>query len=134
MHDDTENDSDSCDKTGRIGDRPFWIYISSILIRAIHQIGAGVFLAAYLLNAIPGPPKLYVSIAFVSGALLLAVEWMRHRQAYRELSGSITLCKLLLLGAAYHGFLPALETVLLVFVIASIGAHASKKVRHRLLF
>ena len=68
------------------------------------------------------------------GGLLLATECLRHRQIFRELSGAITMLKLLLLGAAYHGFLPLPGTVLLVFVIASIGAHAPKKVRHRLLF
>jgi hypothetical protein len=46
----------------------------------------------------------------------------------------ISIVKLLLLGAAYHGFLPLQETVLLVFVIASVGAHAPKQLRHRLLF
>jgi hypothetical protein len=46
----------------------------------------------------------------------------------------ITLVKLLLLGAAFHGILPPWETVLLAFVIASIGAHAPKKIRHRLLY
>ncbi len=46
----------------------------------------------------------------------------------------ITLVKILLLGAAWHGFLPLQGTVLLAFLVASIGAHAPKKVRHRLLF
>jgi len=122
------------DKMGRIGDRPYWVLNLSILIRAVHQVGVAVFLAAYLLDAIPGPPNLYVFIAFISGGLLLATEWLRHRQILRELAGIISLVKLLLLGAAYHGFLPLPATVLLVFVIASIGAHAPKKMRHRLLF
>ncbi len=130
----TENDNKDKIKTGRIGDRPYWILNLSILIRAVHQIGAAVFLAAYLLDVIPGPPKLYVGIVFVSGGLLLAAEWLRHRQIFRELAGMITIVKLGLLGAAYHGLLPPLETVLLAFFIASLGAHAPKKVRHRLLF
>jgi hypothetical protein len=119
---------------GRIGARPYWVLNLSILIRALHQIGAAVFLTAYLLDAIPGPPKLYVVIAFLSGGLLLTTEWLRHRQIFRELAGIISIVKLLLLGAAYHGFLPMSATVLLVFFIASVGAHAPKKVRHRLLF
>jgi hypothetical protein len=119
---------------GRIGDRPYWVLNLSILIRAVHQVGAAVFLAAYLLDAIPGPPLVYVIIALVSGGLLLGTEWLRHRQIFRELAGMITIAKLLLLGAAFHGFLPLPATVLLAFVIASVGAHAPKKVRHRLLF
>ncbi|HEY5673381.1 MAG TPA: hypothetical protein VIR78_06745 [Malonomonas sp.] len=119
---------------GRIGDRPYWALNFSLLVRAAHQVGAAVFLAAFLLDAIPGPPKIYLLIALVSGVLLLAAEWLRHRQIFRELAGMITLVKLILLGAAYHGYLPATATVLLAFLIASVGAHAPKKVRHRLLY
>lgn len=119
---------------GRIGDRPRWVLYLSLPIRAIHQIGAAVVLTAYLLGALPGPPTLYLILAWVSGALLLLTEWMRHRQIFRELAGCITLVKILVIGAAYHGFLPPLETVLLAFVIASLGAHAPKQVRHKLLY
>jgi hypothetical protein len=45
-----------------------------------------------------------------------------------------TFLNLLLIGAAYHGFLSASIAVLLAFVLASVGAHAPKLVRHRLLF
>jgi hypothetical protein len=134
MREETGNGSDSSAKMGRIGDRPYWALNLSILIRAAHQVGAAVFLAAYLLDAIPGPPTVYVVIALLSGSLLLIIEWMRHRQIFRELAGMITLAKILVLGAAYHGFLPLQETVLLAFIISSVGAHAPKKVRHRLLF
>ncbi|MBE9534375.1 MAG: hypothetical protein IMF03_05180 [Proteobacteria bacterium] len=127
------NGSEDSVKMGRIGYRPYWVLNISLLIRAVHQVGAAVFLAAYLLDAIPGPPMLYVVVAILSGGLLFASEWMRHRQIFREVSGAITMVKLLLLGAAYHGFLPLQGTVLLVFLIASVGSHAPKKVRHRLL-
>lgn len=134
MRENSEEDCENSVKMGRIGYRPYWALNLSILIRAAHQVGAAVFLAAYLLDAIPGPPMVYVLIALLSGGLLLITECLRHRQIFRELAGMITLVKILLLGAAYHGFLPLPETVLLAFVIASIGAHAPKKVRHRLLF
>jgi hypothetical protein len=134
MQEETGNGCENSAKMGRIGYRPYWVLNLSILIRAVHQVGAAVFLAAYLLDAIPGPPEVYVIIAFLSGGMLLVSEWMRHRQIFRELSGAITMVKLLLLGAAYHGFLPAQGTILLVFFIASVGSHAPKKVRHRLLY
>ena len=121
-------------KMGRIGYRPYWVFSLSILIRALHQVGAAVFLAAFLLDVIPAPPSGYVTIAVLTGFLLFASEWLRHRQVHREFSGVVTLVKLLLLGAAYHGFLPAQGTVLLVFILASIGSHAPKQLRHRLLF
>lgn len=119
---------------GRIGDRPYWVYLLSIPVRVVHLVGAAVFLAGYLLDTLPGPPMVYVVVALVSGGLLLGIEWWRHRQCFRELSGLLTLMKILLLGAAYHGFLPLQGTVLLAFGIASLGAHAPKKLRHRLLF
>ncbi len=121
-------------KMGKIGHRPYWVLNLSLLIRAVHQVGAAVFLAAYLLDAIPGPPMLYVVVAFLSGGLLFFTEWLRHRQSYREMSGMTTVVKVLLLGAAYHGYLPLQATVLLAFVVASVVAHAPKKVRHRLLY
>lgn len=121
-------------KMGRIGYRPYWVFSLSILIRALHQVGAAVFLAAYLLDVLPEPPSAYVTIAVLTGVLLFASEWLRHRQVHREFSGVVTLAKLLFLGAAYHGFLPVQGTVLLVFILASIGSHAPKQLRHRLLF
>jgi NhaP-type Na+/H+ or K+/H+ antiporter len=119
-------------KMGRIGNRPYWILNFSILVRAGHQVGAAVFLAAFLLDV--QLPSYYLIIVFGSGIALFLAEWMRHRQICRELSGMSTFVKLLLIGAAYHGFLSASITVLLAFILASIGAHAPKMVRHRLLF
>jgi len=49
-----ENSGEDCEnsvKMGRIGYRPYWALNLSILIRAAHQVGAAVFLAAYLLDA-----------------------------------------------------------------------------------
>lgn len=121
-------------KMGRIGMRPYWVLNLSIFIRAVHQVGAAVFLATFLLDGFVHLPSFYLVLVFASGVALLFTEWMRHRQFYREMCGVTTACKLLLLGAAYHGFLPAPMAVLLAFVLASIGAHVPKMVRHRLLF
>ncbi len=121
-------------KLGRIGYRPYWVLIFSILIRAVHQVGAAIYLAVYLLDEIVHPPSFYLVIVLTSGVILFFAEWMRHRQICREFSGVSTIIKLLLLGAAYHGFLSASGTVLSAFLLASIGAHAPKVIRHRLLF
>lgn len=121
-------------KMGRIGYRPYWVLNFSILVRAIHQVGAAVVLAAFLLDDIGRPPSLYLAIACLSGGLLFFTEWMRHRQIYRELSGITTLIKLFLLGGVYHALLPGTSTVVFAFILASIGAHAPKLIRHRLLY
>ena len=134
MRDENGNGCEQGAGMGRIGDRPDWVLNLSIVIRAVHQVGAAVFLAAYLLDALPGPPTFYVILATASGGALLATEWLRHRQIFRETAGVISLVKMLLLGVAFHGFLPQWQTMLLVFFIASVGAHAPKKVRHRLLY
>lgn len=119
---------------GRTGYRPFWVLKLSICIRAVHQIGAAVFLASFLLDEISSPPPFYLLLAIGSGIALVLVEGMRHRQMHRELSGLSTFIKLVLLGAAYHGFLPQTLTILAVFILASISSHAPKLFRHRLLY
>jgi hypothetical protein len=121
---------------GRIGGRPFWVLGLSIFTRAIHLVGAGVVLTFFLLFEGEGAkaPFAYTLLTVGSGLLLLFTEWLRHRQIWREFAGVATFVKVILLGAIFHGLLPGRETMLLVFVLASVAAHAPKLVRHRLLF
>lgn len=125
--------NDSKVRQGRIGNRPYWVLLLSILVRAIHQLGAAVFLVICLFGDLVSVPKMYLWLAMVSGVLLVFTEWMRHRQLYREVAGLATIGKCLLLGAVIHGYLPAGPTVLVAFLLASLGAHAPKEIRHRLL-
>ena len=118
---------------GRVGERPFWILGLSILIRAVHQVGAAVFLTSFLVKDLGGAVNSYLALTVVSGCLLFFTEGMRHRQIYREVSGWSTFIKLILIGGAYHGFFPETITILAAFIIACIGAHAPKLIRHRLL-
>ncbi len=118
-------------KTGRIGARPYWVLLISVAIRAIHQVGAAVYLTSFIIEGIAGPPEFYLGMAVLSGFLLFFTESLRHRQLYREISGLGTFVKLLLLGAAYHHILPAPQTVLAAFVLASLTAHLPKDIRHR---
>jgi hypothetical membrane protein len=119
---------------GRIGNRPYWALTISIGVRALHQLGAAVFVTSFLFNKPEYLTGLFLALVTVSGIILLFTEWLRHRQIHRELSGIITGLKLLLIGAAYHGLLPATSTIVLAFLLASVGAHAPKLIRHRLLF
>jgi hypothetical protein len=118
---------------GRTEHRPSWVLSLSIAIRAAHQLGAAIFLSAYLLDG-GESPKFYTLLAVASGAALVVTEWLRHRQLCREFGGVATIGKCLLLGAAIHGLLPATPTVLLAFLMASMAAHAPKNIRHRLLY
>ena len=121
-------------RMGRIGSRPFWVLTFSVVIRAFHQIGAAVFLTSFLFKESLSPPPVYLYLVFVSGFVLVFTEWLRHRQIFREISGIATALKLVLLGAAYHQFLPITSTVVVTFFLASICSHAPKNIRHRLLF
>lgn len=119
---------------GRIGHRPYWVLCISIFIRAVHQIGAAVFLSAYLLGD-PGPPStFFMYLVFGSGMALIFTEWMRHRQIFKEFAGMATFMKLILIGVAFHGLFPIKITMVAGFVLASVCSHAPKLVRHRLLF
>lgn len=119
---------------GRIGSRPYWVLNLSIVIRAFHQLGAAVFVTSFLFTKSVSLPPVYLYLAFVTGFALVITEWLRHRQLLREVSGIATFVKLVLLGAAYHHFLPTTGTVVVVFFLASICSHAPKNIRHRLMF
>lgn len=125
---------DGVRRLGRTEHRPSWVLGLSIAIRAAHQVGAAIFLSAYLLDDIGESPKFYTLLAAASGGALAVTEWLRHRQLCRELGGVATIGKCLLLGAAMHGLLPATPAVLLAFLMASMAAHAPKDIRHRLLY
>lgn len=128
----THRPSDS--RLGRTADRPYWIWMTSIFIRALHQVGAAVFLAVFLLPGHPGLPRIYLILAIVTGMMLMITEMLRHRQLLRESAGLTTLVKLVLMGMAVHGWLPAAPTMLTAFVLAAFFAHAPKNIRHRQLF
>lgn len=119
---------------GRIGNRPYWVLLLSVVIRAVHQVGAAVFLTSFLFDWAHGPPVIYLAVATASGVVLLCTEALRHRQFYRELAGVSTLVKLVLIGLAYHHYLPGIGTVLAAFTLASVAAHLPREIRHRLLF
>lgn len=119
---------------GRIGERPYWVLHLSIVIRALHQVGAAVFLTAFLFMDEFSLPPFFLYLVCISGFALIFTEWLRHRQVFREVSGIATFLKLVLLGAAYHHFLPMTVTVLCSFLLASVCSHAPKKFRHKLMY
>ena len=121
-------------RLGRTADRPYWIWMTSIFIRALHQVGAAVFLAVFLLPGQPDLPLFYLVLAATTGVLLMTTEMLRHRQLLREPAGLTTLVKLMLMGMAVHGWLPEVPTMLTAFVLAAFFAHAPKHIRHLRLF
>jgi len=121
-------------RQGRTADRPYWIWLVSIFIRALHQVGAAVFLAVFLLPGKPDLPRLYLVLAAATGLMLMATEMLRHRQLLREPAGLTTFVKLALMGMGLHGWLPAAPAMVTAFVVAAFFAHAPKHIRHRRLF
>lgn len=119
-------------RIGRTTDRPYWIMMLSIIVRAAHQIGAAVCLGAFLLGAdLPWP---YLVLAGTSGCLLMLTEALRHRQLLREAAGVVTLVKTGIIGMALHGWIPLVPAVLFAFALASFYSHAPKTIRHRIWF
>jgi hypothetical protein len=108
--------------------------LSSLFIRAVHQVGAAVFLAVFLLPGQPDLPRTYLVLATVTGVFLMIFEMLRHRQLLRETAGFATLVKLVLIGMALHGWLPGAPAMLIAFALAAFFAHAPKQIRHWRLF
>lgn len=119
---------------GAAKQRPYGLVLFSVVVRALHQVGAAVYLSSFLLDEIAGPPVFYLGLAVVTGLVLMVTEGLRHIQFYREFAGLGTFVKLLLLGIAYHGLLPQTATVLAAFLVAAVAAHLPKTIRHRLLY
>lgn len=119
---------------GRVVRRPLWILLVGYAIRAGHQVGAAVFLCSYLLPELTSIPQFFLWLTLITGGLLFFTELFRHRELYREVAGIVTFSKLLLFGAAFHSILSASETVMFAFLLASVGAHLPKNIRHKLLF
>lgn len=134
MADEKSNSRTRDSRLGQTADRPYWIWLVSIFIRALHQVGAAVFLAVFLLPGRPDLPLFYLILSAVTGVMLMASEMLRHRQLLREPAGLATLVKLVLMGMALHGWLPGAPAMLTAFVLAAIFAHAPKHIRHRRLF
>jgi hypothetical protein len=122
------------EKLGPVGPRPYWVVLVSVVIRALHQIGSAVYLSSFLLDDIAGPPAFYLWLAVGSGLALAGTETMRHRALYREVAGLATIFKAVLLGIAFHGYLPETATVVVAFFLAAVAAHLPKNIRHRLVF
>lgn len=121
-------------RLGKKADRPYWVLMLSILVRAAHQVGAAVFLASFLFGRSMKIPGFYLALVFVTGGMLLITEGMRHRQFFREVIGAGTLVKLILLGMAVHGRVGAGILVVTAFVLAAVCSHLPKNIRHRLFF
>ncbi len=134
MADEKSNKHTQDSRLGQTADRPYWIWMITIFIRALHQVGAAVFLAVFLLPGRLDLPLFYLILAAVTGVMLMASEMLRHRQLLREPAGLATLVKLVLMGMALHGWLPGAPAMLTAFVLAAIFAHAPKHIRHRRLF
>lgn len=130
----TDRDRKNDPNIGRIAERPYWMTYVSLVARAVHQVGAALFLAYYLFGENSGTPTAYLILATLSGFLLMAVEAVRHRQLLREISGVTTLFKLVIIGLAFHAWIPAYPAILVAFLLASLVSHAPKKIRHKVIF
>ncbi len=121
-------------KLGRTGDRPQWLRTGSVFVRAVHLIGAGALLGGYLFGVERSLMLPYVWVTLASGLVLIGTEFARHRQLYREVAGWSTIVKILILLTLPLFRDHAGTLMIVVFLIAGIGAHLPRRYRHRLLF
>ncbi len=111
-----------------------WALHLSNIFRAVHQVGAAVFLTCFLLPDHFQLPSFFTVLVCVSGVILFGFEGLRHRQIFRELTGMVTFIKVILVGLAFHGHGNGVILVLSAYVVASLSSHAPRDIRHRLLF
>ncbi len=104
---------------------------SSISVRALHQLAAALFTAGAVTGVSAGRGWLLAAVG--TGVVLTALEIERRRGFAIEMTGGVTVAKLLLIGLAFHGLLPVVPTVTAAFLVASVGSHAPKGFRHRSL-
>ena len=74
------------------------------------------------------------ALAGASGVLLLVAEVIRHQELYREPAGWATVVKLALVGTIFAAPAAAPWLMSAAFVVAVLGAHAPRHIRHRKLF
>jgi hypothetical protein len=130
MNDIDENGS----RLGKAGDRPSWIRNGSVFIRAAHLLAASAIAGAYLGNVEVTVAHVWWLVAGVSGMLLLATEFLWHRDLLREPAGWATIIKLLLVGGIPAVPCAAGWLISGAIVVAALGAHAPRRWRHRRLF
>ena len=119
---------------GRVIERPHWIRIGSVFVRAVHLLAASAVAGAYLLSVQEVDAGAWWIVAGGSGIVLLIAEVLWHPELWREVGGWATIVKLVLIG-----LIPVLPTAAFwlmaaAFLVAVVGAHAPRRWRHRKLF
>ena len=110
-----------------------WIRIGSVFARAAHLVAACAIGGACLLSVEAPLDHAWWILVGVSGALLLAAEWIRHPDLHRVLAGWATVLKLALLGGIALAPAAAPWLVAAAIVVSALGAHLPRRWRHRRL-
>jgi hypothetical protein len=116
------------------GDRHRWIRTGSVLVRAVHLLGASAVAGVYLLAVHGVDARGWWIVAGASGVVLLLAELLRHPELWREVGGWATIVKLALIGLVLVLPAAALWLMSTAFIVAVLGAHAPRRWRHRKLF
>jgi hypothetical protein len=106
----------------------------SVFVRAAHLLAASAVAGAFLLAVEDARLLGWWIAAAASGLLLLVFEFLRHRELYREIAGWSTILKLLLIGLIPAVPAAAVWLMSAAFVVAVLGAHLPRGIRHRKLF
>lgn len=106
----------------------------SVFVRALHLAPASVILGGFWFGVPHSELHLFYMLAGLSGLVLMAIEMMGHPGYFRQGVGVATVVKLsLLVLVPFSGNLGFI-LMLVTYCIAVIGAHMTKRWRHRILF
>jgi hypothetical protein len=105
-----------------------------VFVRAAHLLAASAVAGACLFRVEDPAVRGWWIAASASGVVLLAIEIARHRGLLREAAGFATILKLVLVAGIALRPAAAPWLISAAFVVAVLGAHFPRRIRHRRLY
>jgi hypothetical protein len=102
----------------------------SITARTIHIAATSILVGGYFFGAPHSALTSYLLASTVTGLVLIAIEAYSHPHWFDQAWFLAVLAKLVLLWFMRFAWAPRLLLLLLVIVIASVGSHAPRRIRH----
>jgi hypothetical protein len=102
----------------------------SIAARTVHIAATSLLVGGYAFGAAPSALTSSLVVSGATGVLLIGIEASSHPHWVDQLWFVAVLVKVLLLCLVPFAWAPRVAILLLVIVIASIGSHAPRTLRH----
>jgi hypothetical protein len=102
----------------------------SILFRALHLLAISILVGGHAFNAPIDPLRRALYVAIASGVGMALIEAYPSWRAFFEGWGILVMIKLALLCAVPFAWSHRFAILVVVLLIASIGSHMPKRMRH----